>query len=79
MFAIFTMKCSTVRGNVALYSNTCRVPGKCESSLSSIPLKSWDNSLSASSKQRILHLSTFATFFSIKSNMRPGVATTRWT
>ena len=74
-----TMKCSTVSGNVAEYRRTCRLFGRCESSLSRIPLKSWERSLSASSRHRIRHFSTLATFLSIKSRIRPGVATTRWT
>ena len=55
------MKCSTVKGNVAEYNNICLVSGKCEISLSSMPLKSCDRSLSASSKHRILQFSTLAT------------------
>ena len=73
------MKCSTVSGNVAEYRRTCRLLGRCESSLSRIPLKSWERSLSASSRHRIRHFSTLATFLSIKSRIRPGVATTKWT
>ena len=46
-FKVFTMNCSTVRGKVAEYSRICLSLGRWFIILSNIPLKSWDNNLSA--------------------------------
>ena len=44
---LLTINCSTVRGKVAEYSKICRWAGRWAMMLSSMPLKSWDSSLSA--------------------------------